>query len=239
MYFAKHSGRNRVCHFREVLAADAEATENGLALSLTLATANETELQLAYDATIEGWSQMLDMRDTETEGHTRRVTETALRLAARLGLGETERVYVRWGAQLHDIGKMGVPDRILLKPGALTEEEWKVMRRHPTLAYEMLSPIGFLRSALDIPLCHHEKMGRHRLSTRFEGRGDTVSPPVCSPLWMCGDALALGSSPIAADGPKPKVRHYLAEQAGTHFDPMIVEAFLELLAAEPCEALAA
>ena len=115
------------------------------------------ELGLAYDATIEGWSRALDLRDRETEWHTQRVTEMTVNLARFLGMDEAELVQVRWGALLHDIGKMGVPDKILHKPGPLTDAEWVVMKKHPTYAYEMLVPIRYLRLALDIPYCHHEK----------------------------------------------------------------------------------
>jgi HD-GYP domain-containing protein (c-di-GMP phosphodiesterase class II) len=85
------------------------------------------------------------------------VTEATLRLGRAMGMSEEELVHVRRGALLHDVGKMGIPDNILLKPGPLTEREWGVMRRHPTLAYELLSPIEFLRPAIDIPYCHHER----------------------------------------------------------------------------------
>jgi len=113
---------------------------------------------VAYDATLEGWSHALDLRDKETEGHTRRVTEMTLRLAHAMGMfSEEALVHVRRGALLHDIGKMGIPDSILLKPGPLTDDEWVIMRKHPVYAYELLMPIPFLRSALDIPYCHHEK----------------------------------------------------------------------------------
>ena len=115
------------------------------------------ELTQAYDATIEGWSRALDYRDHETDGHSRRVTELTLRLARSLEITEEEIVQLRRGALLHDIGKMGVPDRVLLKPGPLSDDEWVLMRRHPTLAREMLWPVAFLRPALDIPYCHHEK----------------------------------------------------------------------------------
>jgi putative two-component system response regulator len=114
-------------------------------------------LAVAYDATLEGWSKALDLRDRETEGHTRRVTELTLALCRRVGIPEEELVHVRRGALLHDIGKLGVPDQILLKPAALSEDEWVVMRRHPEYAHAMIEPIAFLRPALPIPLCHHER----------------------------------------------------------------------------------
>ena len=134
------------------------------------------ELELAYDATIEGWSHALDLRDKETEGHTLRVAEMTVNLARTFGLDEEKWVQVRWGALLHDIGKMGVPDNILLKPGPLTDEEWVVMKRHPALAYEMLSPIRYLHNALDIPYCHHEWWDGTGYPPRLAGRAD----PACS-----------------------------------------------------------
>ncbi|HEX7619845.1 MAG TPA: HD domain-containing phosphohydrolase, partial [Anaerolineales bacterium] len=118
---------------------------------------SNSELNMAYDATIEGWSHALDLRDKETEGHTLRVAEMTVEIALTIGLDEDELVQVRRGALLHDIGKMGVPDGILLKPGPLTAEEWVVMKKHPTYAYEMLLPIRYLHPALNIPYCHHEK----------------------------------------------------------------------------------
>ena len=119
-------------------------------------------LALAYDATLEGWSRALDLRDKETEGHTQRVTEITERLASMLNIDDATIIHLRRGALLHDIGKMGIPDSILLKPETLTEEEWAIMRKHPQYAYEMLSMIDYLRPALDIPYCHHE---------RWDGKG--------------------------------------------------------------------
>src|SRR5207237_2912987 len=115
------------------------------------------ELALAYDTTLEGWSRALDLRDKETEGHTRRVTEMTVRLARAVGISEAEITQIRRGALLHDIGKMGIPDSILMKPGPLTDEEREIMCRHPQYAHELLMPIEFLRPALDIPYCHTEK----------------------------------------------------------------------------------
>lgn len=112
---------------------------------------------IACCASIEGWSRALDLRDKEIEGHTQRVIALTERLAEAMGINEAERVHIRRGALLHDIGKMGVPDNILLKPDKLTDDEWKIMRQHPQLAFEMLASITFLRPALDIPNCHHEK----------------------------------------------------------------------------------
>jgi len=116
-----------------------------------------SELLTAYDKTIEGWSLALDLRDKEVEGHTNRVTEIALKFARAVGFSEQELLHIRRGALLHDVGKLGVPDSILLKPDKLTEDEWRVMRMHPVHAYQWLSSIAFLLPALEIPYCHHEK----------------------------------------------------------------------------------
>ncbi|MBC7347542.1 MAG: GAF domain-containing protein, partial [Clostridia bacterium] len=142
--------------FLEALAGQAAIAIDNVAL-LDQLQRSHLELVLAYDSTIEGWARALDLRDKETEGHSQRVTEMTLRLARALGMKEEELAHVRRGALLHDIGKMGIPDSILLKPGPLDPEEWEIMRRHPQYAYEMLSPIAYLRPALDIPYCHHEK----------------------------------------------------------------------------------
>ncbi|HMO57867.1 MAG TPA: PAS domain S-box protein, partial [Roseiflexaceae bacterium] len=134
------------------------------------------ELQQAYEATIEGWSKALDLRDHETEGHTQRVTAMALRLGRACRLSESELRYLRWGSLLHDIGKMGVPDTILLKPGPLDDAEWAVMRRHPVLAYELLQTVEYLRPAIDIPYYHHE---------RWDGSG--------YPCGLRGEAIPLAA----------------------------------------------
>ncbi len=142
--------------FLHTLAGQAALAIENASLFENLQHSN-MELSLAYDATIEGWSNALDLRDKETEGHTLRVTEMTVTFARDFGLNENELVQVRRGALLHDIGKMGIPDEILLKPGPLTDEEWVKMKQHPTFAYELLSPIRYLQQALDIPYCHHEK----------------------------------------------------------------------------------
>jgi putative nucleotidyltransferase with HDIG domain len=142
--------------FLEALAGQAAIAIDNIGLFEGLQRSN-VELMLAYETTLEGWSRALDLRDKETEGHTQRVTEMAVQLAQDLGLRDEELVHIRRGALLHDIGKMGIPDSILLKPGPLTDEEWTIMRKHPVYAFDLLSPIAFLRPALDIPYCHHEK----------------------------------------------------------------------------------
>jgi PAS domain S-box-containing protein/putative nucleotidyltransferase with HDIG domain len=188
---------------------------------------SNVELTLAYDVTIEGWARALDLRDRETEGHSRRVTDLTLRLAREIGLPEPELVHVRRGALLHDIGKMGVPDEILLKPGKLTDEEWDVMRRHPVYAFEMLSPIEFLRPAIDIPYCHHE---------RWDGTGyprglKKEGIPLAARIFAVVDIYDATSSdrPYRRAWPREKVLANLEELAGTHLDPRIVSAFVKII----------
>ena len=142
--------------FLEILAGQAAIAIDNAELFDHLQSSN-ADLTMAYDSTLEGWASALELRDKETEGHTRRVTELTTQLARALGVKENDMVHIYRGALLHDIGKVGVPDSIVLKPGPLTEDEWVIMRKHPQYAYDMLSPIAYLRLALDIPYCHHEK----------------------------------------------------------------------------------
>ena len=150
-----------------------------------------------------------------------------LRLARALGMKEEELVHVRRGALLHDIGKMGVPDGILLKPGSLTPEEWEIMRRHPQYAYEMLSPIAYLRLALDIPYCHHEKWDGTGYPRGLKGE----QIPLAARIFAVVDVWdALGSDrPYRPAWPPEKLYAYLKEEAGKHFDPRVVEVFLKIL----------
>jgi putative nucleotidyltransferase with HDIG domain len=182
------------------------------------------DLSLAYDATIEGWSHALDLRDKETEGHTQRVVEMTMRLARAMGISDAELVHVRRGALLHDIGKMGVPDGILLKPGPLTEEEWVLMRRHPQLAYDMLAPIAFLRPALDIPLCHHERMDGGGYPRGLAGRDIPLAARIFAvvDVW---DALR-SDRPYRLGWTEEAALAHIRAGAGTHFDPNVVEVFL-------------
>lgn len=215
--------------FLETLAGQAAIATDNVAL-LDQLQRSHLELILAYDATIEGWARALDLRDRETEGHSRRVTEMTLRLARALGMKEEELVHVRRGALLHDIGKVGVPDSILLKPGPLTPEEWEIMRRHPQYAYEMLSPIAYLHPALDIPYCHHEKWDGTGYPRGLKGEQIPLAARIFAivDVW---DALS-SDRPYRPAWPPEKVRAYLKGEAGRHFDPRVVEVFLKILEEE-------
>ncbi|MEW5938432.1 MAG: HD domain-containing phosphohydrolase, partial [Chloroflexota bacterium] len=185
------------------------------------------ELTLAYDATIEGWSRAMDLRDEETEGHTQRVTDLTMQLARAMGLSDREIVQFRRGALLHDIGKMGVPDQILLKPDKLTDEEWEIMRRHPQFAYDMLAPIPYLKPALDIPYCHHEKWDGSGYPRGLKGE----QIPLAARLFAVVDVYdALTSDrPYRAAWSKEKTLDYIRGQSGAHFDPRVAELFLRLM----------
>ena len=142
--------------FLKLLGGQAAIAIDNASLFNNLQQSN-AEITTAYDATIDGWSRALDMRDRETDGHTQRVTEMTVKLARKVGMLTTNPLHIRRGATLHDIGKMGIPDHILHKPGPLSEEEWAIMRKHPLFASDLLSPIEYLRPARDIPCYHHER----------------------------------------------------------------------------------
>ncbi|MGB0389275.1 MAG: HD domain-containing phosphohydrolase [Ardenticatenaceae bacterium] len=184
------------------------------------------ELQHAYEATLEGWSQALDLRDKETKGHSERVTEMALRLARAMGLDQDKLVHIRRGALLHDIGKLGIPDGILLKQGSLTTEEWSIMRRHPDYAYKWLTSIDYLRPALEIPYCHHERWDGTGYPRGLKGEEIPLSARIFTvvDIW---DAL-LSDRPYRPSWSKEQVREYIRSLAGTHLDPQVVKVFLEI-----------
>jgi PAS domain S-box-containing protein/putative nucleotidyltransferase with HDIG domain len=188
---------------------------------------SNAELRIAYDTTIEGWARTLDLRHEDTEWHSRRVTDLTVRLAERMGVRGEELVRIRRGALLHDIGKMAVPDDILLKPGKLTAEEWEVMKRHTTYAYELLSPIPFLQSAIDIPYCHHERWDGTGYPRGLRGEQIPLAARIFSVVDVF-DALT-SDRPYRRAWSKERALAYLREQAGTQFDPAAVEAFLEMI----------
>lgn len=185
------------------------------------------ELAIAYEATIEGWSRALDLRDTETEGHTRRVAEMTLSLAQEAGIHGEELQHIRRGALLHDIGKMGISDRILLKKGRLTARERRIMRTHPVLAFQMLQPIHHLRPALDIPYCHHEKWDGSGYPRGLKGEQIPLSARLfaVADVW---DAL-INPRPYRNAWSKKKALAYIKSQSGRHFDPYVVEIFLKTM----------
>jgi PAS domain S-box-containing protein/putative nucleotidyltransferase with HDIG domain len=211
--------------FLETLAGQTAIAVENASLFDGLSRSN-TRLSMAYEATIAGWAQALDLRDKETEGHSQRVTALAVQLARNLGLDDVEMAHLRRGALLHDIGKMGIPDGILLKPGPLTEAEWQIMRHHPTLAYELLARIDFLRPALDIPYCHHEKWDGTGYPRQLKGEAIPLSARIFAvvDVW---DALR-SDRPYRPAWDAQTVREHIRRLAGTHFDPHVVENFMRL-----------
>jgi PAS domain S-box-containing protein len=185
------------------------------------------ELADAYDTTLEGWARTLELRDKETEGHSRRVTDTTLKIAIAMGIQDDYLEQIRRGAILHDIGKMGIPDEILHKPGALSAQERETMQLHPKIAYDLLSPIPFLRQALEIPYSHHEKWDGSGYPLGLKEHAIPMSARIfaIADVW---DALSY-DRPYNKAWPRQKAIKYFVEEAGKHFDPRVVNVFLGLL----------
>ena len=184
------------------------------------------ELEKAYQATLEGWVRALDLRDKETEGHTQRVTILTQRLARSMGIEGDALVHITRGALLHDIGKMAIPDGILLKPGQLTDDERMLIQKHPVYAYEMLSPIAFLVPAIDIPYCHHEKWDGSGYPRGLRGKEIPFAARIF-PVIDVWDALT-SNRPYRKALPQYEVRARIKADSGKHFDPVVVDAFMEL-----------
>jgi putative nucleotidyltransferase with HDIG domain len=213
-------------NFLETLAGQAAIAIENTTLFEDLQKTNE-ELSRAYDSTIEGWSYALDLRDKETEGHTRRVTELTLELAKEFGFTTDELLHIRRGGLLHDIGKMGVPDRILLKETALEPDEWAQMKQHPVYAYEMLQPIDYLHEALDIPYCHHEKWDGSGYPRGLKGEEIPLAARIFAivDVW---DALT-SDRPYRAAWDTEKTLAHIKQETGKHFDPHVVDLFTRLI----------
>ncbi len=185
-----------------------------------------TRLTKAYEDTIDGWSRALDLRDKETEGHSERVTDLTMELARRMNVPEEQLVHIRRGAKLHDIGKMGIPDRILLKPGKLTPEEWEIMRRHPIFAADLLYPIEFLAPALEIPFGHHEKWDGSGYPQGLKGEEIMLSARIFAVIDVW-DALT-HDRPYRFAWSETDALRYIREQAGKHFDARVVQEFMAM-----------
>ncbi|RLD96400.1 MAG: hypothetical protein DRJ13_13640, partial [Bacteroidetes bacterium] len=215
--------------FLKTLAGQAAIAIDRLNLFNGLERTN-MELIRAYNEVIEGWSRALEIRDHKTEGHSRRVEELTLAIARKMGIEKGKLAHIRQGALLHDIGKIGIPDSILNKPGKLTEEEWEVMKKHPIYAYEMLYPIDYLRPALDIPRYHHERWDGGGYPEGLKGKEIPLAARIFAvvDVW---DALR-SDRPYHKAWPDEKALEYIKEESGKHFDPRVVEVFLEILGGE-------
>jgi putative nucleotidyltransferase with HDIG domain len=210
--------------YLETLATQAAIAIDNSQLFSDLQRSN-FELEMAYDATIEGWSRALELRDQETKGHTLRVTTMTVQLAQEIGMRGEALIHLRRGALLHDIGKMGVPDRILLKTGKLDQTEWELMKRHTVYAHEMLWPIAFLRLAIDIPYCHHERWDGTGYPRQLKGEQIPLSARLfaVADVW---DALT-SDRPYRKAWSEQKVLDHIKSNAGKHFDARVVELFLD------------
>ena len=183
------------------------------------------ELSQSYDATLIGWAKALELRERETAGHSQRVVDLTLRMAEALGISLEERIHIYRGALLHDIGKMGIPDAILLKPATLTGEEWLIMRQHPIYAYELLRHIHFLTPALTIPYSHHERWDGSGYPCGLIGEQIPLAARIfaLADVW---DAL-ISHRPYREALPPDTVIEYIRQQSGIQFDPNLVELFIQ------------
>jgi PAS domain S-box-containing protein len=183
------------------------------------------ELKQAYDATIESLARSLELRDYETEGHCRRVVETTLMIASRMGIPDEQLIHLQRGSLLHDIGKMGISDAIILKPGPLTDEEWTMMRLHPQYAYDLLKPVTYLEPALEIPYCHHEKWDGTGYPRGLIGEEIPLPARIFAVVDVY-DALT-SDRPYRKAWSREKALSLIREESGKHFDPQVVAVFLQ------------
>ncbi len=204
----------------------AEVVREAEAPWLAVSMVDVSERTRAYEETLEGWARALDLRDDDTAQHSLRVTWATVELGRRMGLDPGELVNVRRGALLHDIGKIGVPDAILHKPGPLNEAEWAVMRRHPIIARELLEPIAYLRDAMEIPVHHHERWDGSGYPDGLAGEGIPLAARIFAvvDVW---DALTSDRPYRGAWSDEAAFAH-LRENAGRLFDPACVDAFLAM-----------
>jgi PAS domain S-box-containing protein len=231
-------GAMEVCHrdtlelgpeedsFLEMLAGQAAIAVDNAEMFGNLQSSRD-ELQLAFNSTLAGWARALELRDREAEGETQRAADQAMRLAQMLGESDEDLTHLYRGAILHDIGMMSVPDDILLKHGPLTDEEWTIVRRHPQVAFDILSPVLFLRQALDIPHCHHEKWDGSGYPRGLKGE----HIPLAGRIFAVVDV----SNALRSDRPYRKAwkdaeaDEYIRSQSGKQFDPAVVQAFFRLM----------
>lgn len=212
--------------FAKTLVRQVAIAVDNLTLFTHLKQANQ-KLRDAYEATIEGWAHALEIRDKETEGHSRRVAALTTEVAKRFGFDDVELEHIRRGVILHDIGKMGIPDEILHKPGPLDGEEWAIMRRHPVFAFDMLKDIEYLRPALNIPHYHHERWNGAGYPEGLKGEAIPLEARIFAVVdaW---DALT-SDRPYRDAWSRGKTRQYLLDQAGKEFDPQVVDVFIKLM----------
>jgi HD-GYP domain-containing protein (c-di-GMP phosphodiesterase class II) len=188
------------------------------------------DLEKAYGETLEAWVRAMELRDKYTAGHNQRVTEMSLRLAAKLGISNEMLLHITRGALLHDIGKLAISDKILLKTGPLDDKERKIIRQHPKFAYQLLKPIKYLEHAIDIPYCHHEMWNGEGYPQGLKEEEIPLNARIFSvvDVW---DAL-ITDRPYREAWPKEEALDYIEAKSGIEFDPMIVDAFIEIINSE-------
>ena len=213
-------------NFLQALAGQAAIAIDNVEMFKNLHHSN-LELSLAYDSTLAGWGRALELRDKETQGHTNRVVKLTVELARRLNIKGEALTHITRGALLHDIGKMGIPDNILNKPGLLSEDEWTIMRQHPQFAYDLIYPISYLRPAIEIPYGHHERWDGSGYPLGLKGEEIPLAARIFAvvDIW---DAL-LNERVYREAWPEEKVLEYMKNAAGIELDPEIVEIFLEMI----------
>lgn len=213
-------------NFLETLTRQAAIAIENISLFHELQRSN-TELIFAYDDIIKGWSHTLDLREHQVVGHSERLSELTEQLAQRLGIHDAELVHIHRGALLHDVGKMGIPDQILHKPGTLTDHEWATIRLHPQIAHALLAPIEYLRRALDIPYCHHERWDGAGYPRHLKGE----QIPIAARIFAVVDVWEAMTSerPYRKAWSQQEALDYIRSASGQHFDPAVVEKFLQTL----------
>jgi HD-GYP domain-containing protein (c-di-GMP phosphodiesterase class II) len=227
IYYRSHfEGNKEWLNYLEILSGQIAISLDNAAIVEDLKN-KHFELLKAYDETIEGWGNALSLKEEETEEHSQRVTDMTLRIAEKMGIKGEELVSIKRGALLHDIGKIGIPDVILLKPGKLTDEEWEIVKKHPDYAFMMLSPISYLSKAVEIPYCHHERWDGKGYPRGLKGKQIPLSARIFAvvDVW---DALSY-DRPYRKAWPKDKVIEYIKKESGKQFDPEVVLCFLEVL----------
>lgn len=185
------------------------------------------DIEHAYESTLEGWIRALDLRDRETVGHSRRVVDLTVELSGIFGVSAEALIHIRRGALLHDIGKMALPDSVLLKPGPLDAHEREQMYLHPWYAYQMLSGVDFLRPALDIPYAHHERWDGSGYPRGLRGEETPFAARLFAVIDVW-DALRF-DRPYRPGWSADRVIEHIRSSSGTHFEPVVAEAFEALL----------
>jgi len=185
------------------------------------------ELALAYEEVLLAFGASMEFRDHTTEEHTIRVSNMTVKVAEAYGMEGKELLDIRRGSLLHDLGKIGIPDAILLKTDSLTDEEWVIMKKHPLLARNMLLPIKYLRDAIDIPYCHHERWNGSGYPRGLKGE----EIPLAARLFAVVDVYdaLMSVRPYRDPMPENLVLEYLQVRSGIDFDPAMVELFLKVL----------